>query len=401
MKIKKSLMIILIFTLLFISLPRVEAKTLRDLKNELATMKEKKANNENEKKLTQEELNQVNRNIESVSKKITESENTIEKLNKEIADLNEQAKQRELEIKEIMHFLQIANGESAYLEYIFGAKDITDFIYRSAISGQLVNYNDELIEEYNATIKKNEAKQKDLKQELVNLDTKQKELQVSLSRLGNELASMADISMTIDEEIAAQEKQINYYEKTLQCKLDDDIRNCGTIPYTGSLIRPLTSGRITSVFGYRCYTRNNGSYYCGYHNGIDLAGGGTQVYAAGPGTVSSLMWHQSCGGNKVFIHHNVGGNYYTTGYYHLKSINVKVGDYVDQNTVIGIMGGDPSTWWYDKCTTGQHLHFSVATGLYMKDYTSWSTYEAHNINPASVVNFPKAGVWFSNRVTRY
>ena len=103
----------------------------------------------------------------------------------------------------------------------------------------------------------------------------------------------------------------------------------------------------------------------------------------------------------LFVNHNVGGVYYTTGYYHLKSINVKVGDYVDQNTIIAVMGGDSSTWSYDRCSTGRHLHFAVATGLYMKDYLSWSTYQARNINPVTAVNFPGYGVWFANRVTKY
>ena len=103
----------------------------------------------------------------------------------------------------------------------------------------------------------------------------------------------------------------------------------------------------------------------------------------------------------LFIHHNVGGNYYTTAYFHVKNINVRVGDYVDQNTIVATMGGGSDTWWYDKCTTGDHLHFAVATGLYMKEYTYWSTYTARNINPTSVVNFPAPYVWFSNRVTRY
>ena len=400
MKIKK-IFTFLIFLMLLFTIPKVEAKTLRDLKNELAELKKQKEDNEAEKELTEAELSAINKNIEATANKITESENTIQKLNEEIIELNEQAEQRDLEIKEIMHFLQISSGESAYLEYIFGAKDITDFIYRSAISEQLVSYNEELIAEYNDTIKKNQEKEKELELEMEELAKKQAELEVNLEQLGSELAAISDVSMTIDEEIAAQEKMIDYYENTLQCKLDEDITSCGTIPYSGKFLRPLTSGRITSVFGYRCYTRNNGEYYCGYHNGIDLSGGGTQVYAAAPGTVAVVMYHQSCGGNKVFIHHNVGGNYYTTGYYHLKSYNVKVGDYVDQNTVIGIMGGGSDTWYYDKCTTGQHLHFSVATGLYMKDYWSWSTYESRNINPTSVVNFPSSGVWFSNRITRY
>ena len=397
---KKKYICVLLICFFIIPLDS-EAKTLRDLKNELAALKQKKADAESEKEKTQEELNLVNKNIEATANKITESEQTIEKLTEEIHELNEKTELRDLEIKEIIHFLQISSGESAYLEYIFGAKDITDFIYRSAISEQLVAYNDQLIEEYNETIIKNKEKQEDLKQEMIKLSQKQEELEVSLNALGSELASMQDVSLSIDEEIEAQEKVVYYYEKTLGCDLDEDINTCGTIPYSGSFVRPVISGRITSVFGYRCYSRNNGQYYCGYHNGSDISGGDARIYAAAPGTVAAILPKQSCGGNMIFVHHNVGGNYYTSSYFHVKNIKVSVGDYVDQNTVIATMGGDPSTWWYDKCTTGMHLHFAIATGLYMKEYVSWSTYSARNINPTSVVNFPAAGVWFSNRVIRY
>ena len=393
--------IIFLLVLLVISIPNVEAKTLRDLKQELASLKQKKENAENEKKLTENELSNVNKDIEETTNKITESEENIEKLSKEITELNEKAKEKDLEIKEVMHFLQISSGESAYLEYIFGARDITDFIYRSAISGQLVSYNEELIEEYNKTIIKNQKKQEELKDELVELDKKHQELEVELTTLGSELNAMQDVSMSIDEEIKAQEKVIYYYEKTLGCNLDEDISRCGNVPYSGNFVRPVISGRITSLFGTRCYTRNNGQYYCGFHNGIDIAGGDSRVYSAAPGTVGAILYQQSCGGNMIFIHHNVGGNYYTSAYFHVKNIQVRVGDYVDQNTVIATMGGGPDTWWYDTCTTGTHLHFAVATGLYMKDYMYWSTYSARNINPKSVVNFPGAGVWFSNRVYQY
>ena len=387
--------------MLFIVPFRVEAKTLRDFKNELEALKEKKASKEAEKKLTEQELSNVNKQIGETSNKITESENTIQELTKEIDSLNEQAKERELEIKEILHFLQIANGESAYLEYIFGAKDITDFIYRSAISGQLVDYNEKLIAEYNETIKKNEKKQEELKGELVKLDEKQKELESSLAKLGEQLKSMTDVSLSIDEEIEAAQKNVKMYED-LGCKLDEDISTCTSkVPYSGGFVRPLVSGRITSRYGWRCYTRNNGQYYCGNHNGIDLAGGDTRIYAAAPGTVGAILQKQSCGGNMIFIHHNISGTYYTTAYFHVKNIKVKVGDYVDQNSIIATMGGTPDTFYYDKCTTGGHLHFAVAKGLYMRDYTSFSTYEARNINPTSVVNFPAYGVWFSNRVQKY
>ncbi len=399
----KKRYIVFAFLLLILIMPfKVEAKTLKDFRDELAALKQKKADQDAGKALKQQEINDVNHKIENITNTISEHETTIKTLTKEIDTLNEQAKERELEIKEVLHFLQIANGESAYLEYIFGAKDITDFIYRSAVSGQLVEYNDELIDEYNATIKKNEQKQVDLKNELVSLDKKQKELEVSLSSLGKELNSMLDVSMSIDEEIKAAEKNIKMYED-LGCKETQDINDCTSkVPYSNGFVRPVVNGRISSNYGMRCYTRNNGQYYCGMHNGIDIAGStNTNIYAAAPGIVGAITLKYKCGGNMIFIHHNINGNNYTTAYFHTKNIRVKVGDYVDQNTVIATIGGDPSTWSYDQCTTGQHLHFAVATGLYMKDYTWFSTYESRNINPTSVVNFPGYGVWFSNRVTKY
>lgn len=392
-----------LFLLLFLFIvPNIEAKTLRDLKNELASIKQKKSQNDSQKNLTKNEINSVNANIESIRNKINESENTIKNLTNEINELNEGIQQKELEIKEIIHFLQVSNGENAYLEYIFGSKDITDFIYRSAVSGQLVNYNDNLIDEYNDTIKKNQKKQEELKVEMTNLSSKQKNLESELNKLGDTLKDLNSISVDIDAEIAAQEKVINYYEKTLGCKLDENINNCGKVPYSGKFIRPIQSGRITSKFGSRCYYNQvQGKTICSYHYGIDIAGGDTKVYAAAPGVVANIYWRQKCGGNMLFVTHNVGGVYYTTGYYHLLSINVNIGDYVDQNTVIAITGGDPGVTTYDQCSTGRHLHFAVGTGLFMKDYSTWGAYQARNINPITVVNFPAYGVWFSNRVTRY
>ena len=41
---------------------------------------------------------------------------------------------------------------------------------------------------------------------------------------------------------------------------------------------------------------------------------------------------------------------------------------VTKNSIIGYSGGDASTWSYDQCTTGAHLHLTVAKGLYGDDY---------------------------------
>ena len=73
---------------------------------------------------------------------------------------------------------------------------------------------------------------------------------------------------------------------------------------------------------------------------------------------------------------------------------VKVGDVVSKDTQIGIMGGTPSE---DTCSTGPHLHFMLARGLYLIDYTSFNS---HAIDPRSVINFP-TGKRFTDRYTKY
>ena len=58
---------------------------------------------------------------------------------------------------------------------------------------------------------------------------------------------------------------------------------------------------------------------------------------------------------------------YTTYYLHLLKYNVKVGDIVTQNTVIGYVGGYSTSkahGGYDGCTTGAHLHYGVQSGWY-------------------------------------
>ena len=133
------------------------------------------------------------------------------------------------------------------------------------------------------------------------------------------------------------------------------------------MLRPLYYGGISSEFGYR---KSPIYGYYELHSGIDMYGA-TDVYATAPGTVAGISWKNSCGGTILFIHHNINGRYYTSAYMHVYKVLVNVGDYVDQNTKIAITGGTPSLTPWDRCTTGRHLHFMVANGLYMKDYVSW------------------------------
>lgn len=393
---------ILIFILIcFISLNitiDVKAKTLGDLKNELAQLEKEKQEQDDKKNLTQGEMDKINARIDVITKTIESSELKIKELSDEIVVLEAKADDKENEIKDIISFLQITNSENAYMEYIFGAKTIEDLILRSAVSEQLVAYNDDLIEEYNNTVKDYRNKTEELNTEIANLDAEQVNLEAELVKLGDTLDEVFDVTADIKEEIAAQKKMISYYQDTLGCKDNQDLNSCGVIPYSGKMIRPVNSGRITSSFGYRLHPTKK---VWKLHSGTDIAGGSTDIYAVAPGTVAGIMWKTSCGGTMLFVHHNINGTHYTSAYYHLYKVLVEIGDYVDQNTKIAIMGGAKSLTPWDTCTTGRHLHLSIARGLYMKEYTSWSKYTSKLVNPVSVINFPNKGVWFSNRTTQY
>ena len=372
---------------------RIEAKTLRDLKNELAAYEKEMTEVKNKQKLTQSEINTVNERAKSITETIEQDQIKIKKTEDEIVGLEKKASEKEVQIKDIISFLQVTNSENAYMEYIFGAKTIEELILRSAVSEQMVSYNDDLIEDYNNTIKEYKVKNEELEEQITNLNTEQDNLKAELVKLGDNLSDTMEEATSVQSQIDEVKKLINHYQNVLQCKDDQDINTCGKIPFSGKMIRPLVSGAVSSEFGYRLHPTQ---HVYKLHTGIDMYGS-TKVYAVAPGTVAGISWKNSCGGTVLYVHHNINGKYYTSAYNHLYQVLVKTGDYVDQNTQIAVTGGTPSLTPWDSCTTGRHLHLTLATGLYMKEYVSYSTFTSKLINPRTMVNFPAKGVWFSNK----
>lgn len=395
---KRIIGYVMIFLIIFGITFNVEAKTLRDLKNELAAYEKEMNQATSKRNMTKSEINNINNKVKNIRDTIEKDQEDIKKTEDEIVVLQKKAKDKEAQIKDVISFLQVTNSENAYMEYVFGAKTMEDLILRSAVSEQMVSYNDDLIEDYNNTIVEYKKKNEDLNNQIIKLNNEQENLKVELVKLGDNLADaneeVADAKSLVD----AQKKLINYYQNTLGCKDDQDINKCGNIPFSGKMIRPLVSFSITSEYGYR-YHPVTGVYK--FHSGIDMAGGSTDVYSVAPGTVAGISWKNSCGGTMLFIHHNINGKYYTSTYMHLSQVKVKVGDYVDQNTKVAVTGGTKSLTPWDTCTTGRHLHLSISQGLYLKEYTSWNTWKAKLVNPRSMVNFPAKGVWVSNRTKVY
>lgn len=397
---KKLMIFLFIFILVIhpIFIENTNAQTLGDLKSELKNKQDELNQNKANQALTEQEISKVNSSISSIQSQISQTYIDIDNLTIEIESLNEQILAKEQEVKDIINFVQVSNGESAYLEYMFGAKDFTDFIYRVAVSEQLTVYNEKLIEEYNEMIEQNKQKQVEIEKKRVLLGQKQEELQQQKKQLGQELNTIASTSIGLEDEIQEAKEVIAMYEEK-GCSDSEDISTCGKslLPPGTAFFRPLESGYVTSEWGTR--------YYIGrtFHEGIDMgAREGTTVYAIANGLVSSIFRKTSCGGNMVVVHHNINNVTYTSVYAHLLTISVSEGEAVTRSTVIGTSGGQ-STKSYDRCTGGAHLHLTVARGLYGVDYTSWSAMNyTYSINPRNVINFP-GGTYnsWSDRVTAY
>lgn len=404
-KCQKIVSILLIVTLL---MPfGIDAKTLGQLKKELQDLEASMNQNQSETKLTQEQIDAANQNITNIKAEIETANNEIQTLIGEIEKLNEEIQKKNEEIKSIINFVQVSNGESAYMEYIFGAKDFTDFIYRVAISEQMVNYNDKLIADYNAMVKKNNEKKESLSQKQISLGQKQQELEKQMAVLGQKLDSLQEGKLDLASQIKAQKEAINGLKG---CRDSEDASACaarlaaaaggsnsgGGIVTSGAFIRPITAGSVSSEYGNRFHPTEG---VWRLHTGIDLTASGSAVpiYPGAGGRVAAITRRSSCGGNVVYIHHNINGKSYTSVYMHLRTINVSVGQTVSVNTQIATMGGNPAIEYWDRCSTGQHVHYTLATGLYFIDYSSYSSFEAHTFNPRQMVSFPGKGVYFSGR----
>ena len=144
--------------------------------------------------------------------------------------------EKDKEIKKILTFLQVSEGENVYLEYAFGAKTFTDFIYRMAVTEQLSNYNDKLIQEYNEMIETNKRNLVAIEKKNIELQQQQGNLNNELAKLRNQVSQLYEDSIDLSEALKQQEQIINIYENELHCKIDDDLSSCVGINFIQVLI---------------------------------------------------------------------------------------------------------------------------------------------------------------------
>ncbi len=118
-------------------------------------------------------------------------------------------------------------------------------------------------------------------------------------------------------------------------------------PYAGGTFTKPVEGKITTTFGLHRYTNGSSTYTI--HNGQDIAAKGNPAIQASHAGVVVYTGKLYITGNTIVIDHGMNILSY---YYHLKNIDVEVGQVVAQGEKIGNMG----TTGY---STGDHLHYTV------------------------------------------
>lgn len=398
-KVFKIITILLILTLLF-PIANANAETLGNLKAKLAKEKSAQASANAKKNQTKNEISSDKNSIYQKQNEISSNRAKIEEAKKQIQELNEEIEDTKAKIKKAMLQEELSDGDNAYLEYIFGATSISDFIIRLSISTQLADYNKGLIDGYKDKIEEDEELQAELAQREKDLNEQIAALEAEIEELGNDLTTYTEEAASHAEEVAALEERIKYYTQ-LGCKDNQEISAClnpSSVISSSGFMRPIGHGTITSEYGWRYHPT---LHYSRLHAGIDIGvAEGTPVYPIANGKVTVIFYRSSCGGNQVFVTHNVNGAKYTSVYMHLYSINTSVGSTVTTNTVIAYSGGG-STRAYDACTSGAHLHLGIATGWYCDDssicYTSYGGWTSHSQNPRNYVNLPSLGSSFYTR----
>ena len=396
---KKTLIITSILLLLVsvCALPMdASAKTIQQFEEEVQRYTQDLENKRANLARNDSEIAAIEKRIKEIQGQIEEGEKEVERLQQEIEESEAEIKRKSEESKSIISYYQISNGENAYLEYAFGATDITDMIYRLSVVEQLTEYNDKVMKELDELIKKNQARQQELEAKKKELQQLEKDLEKEIARIEIDSSIIKESMPSVEAQIKAARDSVAYY-KQLGCGATEDIQACeyrkaqesgSSLPSVGFFQRPISNGYMIRGKG-------------GGHLGVDVSSNNKTipVYPIATGVVHKMYYDSCtsdtwcrrmgawCNGNAriIVIKHNYNGQFIYSSYVHLSGYgDVREGSFVTQNTVIGYMGNTG-------CSTAAHLHLEVGKCFWMNGGCNYDTYKSRLMDPSGLVTFP--GSW--------
>lgn len=338
------------------------ANTVEEAEKKANELEEQKKATEKEKESLAVKLNTIISEMNDAREKLNKKQEEIQKAEDDLVkakiEENDQYSSMKMRIKYMYE-----NGNSQFIEILVSSKDIGDFLNKAEYVSKISQYDRNMLEQFQDTVKKVEEQEAALKKEYTELKglqdqliAKQNEVQTLLN---NKNVQLADLDKQIGDNASALKQLLKEAEEQRQKQLEQEkaaqqqAQNNGGGGYrppstgpvvsgTGEFTNPCPAGVLSSPFGYRDFDAS-------FHNGIDLAAPeGTPTYAAADGTVIMAEWSNSAG-NWVVINH---GNGLTTKYMHHTALAVTAGQTVVKGQQIGYVGNTGNSF-------GAHLHFQV------------------------------------------
>lgn len=404
-----------------------KADTTKSYQDEIDAAKAKKEELEKEREELEkkvEELKQqkedMNAYIKAMDMQYLELMESIEELESEIEEHEEllaetqemlaQVKAQEAEqydtMKKRIRYLY-ENGETNFLDVLFGTGSLTDMLNEMEYRAAITEYDNGLLERYNATKLQVEETEELLTARLEELNSLKESREFELAQVEElmeakavELEALA-ASIGVDEEmlftywdeivtmgadieeleqkeaerIAEEERKRKEEEERLRKEAEERARREAEEAELKrnrdieNMLWPVpNSGRVTSYYGYRSAPVAGATTF---HQAIDIGVGNLArsertVVAALAGTVIKTGY-TSAAGNYIYIDH---GNGLVTRYLHAYKVYVKVGQEVERGEAIMEAG---STGY----SSGPHLDFSIwingvsVDPLLYIDYSDW------------------------------
>ncbi len=220
---------------------------------------------------------------------------------------------------------------------------------------------------------------------------KQAELVSESKSLGDELASLQDLKHNLEQDLIQREERISAVsdrladlEKVLGVAATgstEDLDSRLDVAAIHSSVRatmlsqipsgsPVSKARISSKYGQR---KHPVTKQLKMHRGLDFAvNTGTKIYAPADGVVEVTRKSREGSGNFLRLQHAFG---FSSSYSHLKTFEVKNGDFVRKGDLIAISGNSG-------ISSGPHLHYEVrfvGRALDPQPFVDWGVNEFEEI----------------------
>jgi len=326
----------------------------KELANQLKEIRADKSQAQGQKNLLEQQINVIQAEIDNINGQIGKYDELIGVKQEEVALTQARTDQQyELFCQRVRAMEE--DGETSYWSIILGSGSFAEMLDNFMMIEEIIEYDNSVMEALAAlkqVLQTEQAELEDARSEREAAKAVQVAAQDELEARQAEVNDLIKEISSQEDKLEAAEAALKREANAMDAKIKELERQyaaqIANVPSESGYLWPLPASwnTLSSLYGNRIHPITGKP---NKHTGIDIpASGGTNIYAAKSGVVTTSTYNRSYG-NYVVVSHSDGSS---TLYAHMSKRNATVGKTVKQGAVIGYVGTTGSS-------TGNHLHFEV------------------------------------------